>query len=116
MIAVPLLGIAVSYLFYGSKTLSAKNLLANPTAAAIHKFWFSGWGLDWLYQKIFVTPFLTLARINKKDIVDSLVALTMVVTTLANSLLSKTQNGQLRWYAASIVAGLVVIIAIGVML
>ena len=44
MIAVPLLGIGVSYLFFMSKTFSVEKLMANPLAAQLHQFWFSGLG------------------------------------------------------------------------
>lgn len=116
MILVPLIGIGVSYLFFMGKQLSTEKLLATPIAASLHKFWFSGWGVDWLYQRLLVTPFLALARINRKDIIDGFVGVLVNVTITANSLVVKTQNGQLRWYAASVAAGLVIIIAIGVML
>jgi len=116
MILVPLIGIGVSYLFFMGKQLSTEKLLATPIAASLHKFWFSGWGVDWLYQRLLVTPFLALARINRKDIIDGFVGVLVNVTITANSLVVKTQNGQLRWYAASVAAGLVIIITIGVML
>jgi len=56
MIAVPLLGIGVSYLFFMSKTFSVEKLMANPLAASLHRFWFSGWGMDALYDFLFVRP------------------------------------------------------------
>jgi NADH-quinone oxidoreductase subunit L len=116
MIAVPLIGIGISYLFFFSGQLSVEKLLSKPIATNLHKFWFSGWGMDWLYQKLFVTPFVVLARINRKDIIDGLVGVLVTLSTTANSLIVRTQNGQLRWYTASVVAGLVIIIAIGVLL
>ena len=116
MIVVPLIGIGVSYLFFLGGQLSPKKLLSQPIAATLHTFWFSGWGMDWLYQRLFVIPFLTLARINRKDIIDGLVGVIVSMATAANSLVVRTQNGQLRWYAVSVVAGLVIIIAIGVLL
>ncbi|MBT7227744.1 MAG: NADH-quinone oxidoreductase subunit L, partial [Gammaproteobacteria bacterium] len=116
MIAVPLLGIGLSYLFYMSKTFSVEKLMAMPIAASLHRFWFSGWGMDALYDLLFVKPFLLLARINKKDFIDAIYALLVEISRVAHSMLARTQTGQLRWYAMSIAAAVVLLIAIGVLL
>lgn len=116
MIAVPLLGIAVSYLFFMSKTFSVEKLLANPLAAKLHRFWFSGWGMDALYDLLFVKPFLFLARINKKDLIDSLYGLLVEISRAAHGMLARTQTGQLNWYALSIAGGVVILITVGVLL
>ena len=67
------LGIAVSYLFFMSKTFSVDKLMASALAK-LHAFWFGGWGFDTLYNAVLVRPFLFLARVNRKDIVDSFYA------------------------------------------
>ncbi len=116
MIAVPLLGIGVSYLFFMSKTFSVDKLMDNPLAASLHRFWFSGWGMDALYNFLFIQPFLFLARINKQDFVDAAYALIVEITRTAHGMIAKTQTGQLRWYALSIAGSVVIIITLGVLL
>ena len=116
MIAVPLLGIGLSYLFFMSKTFSVEKLMEKPIAASLHRFWFSGWGMDALYDLLFVKPFLFLARINKKDFIDAIYALLVEISRVAHGMLARTQTGQLRWYAMSIAAGVVLLIAVGVLL
>ncbi len=116
MIVVPLLGIGLSYLFYMSKTFSVEKLMSMPIAASLHRFWSSGWGMDALYDLLFVKPFLLLARINKKDFIDAIYALLVEISRVAHSMLARTQTGQLRWYAMSIAAAVVLLIAIGVLL
>ncbi|MDG2338876.1 MAG: NADH-quinone oxidoreductase subunit L [Gammaproteobacteria bacterium] len=116
MIAVPLLGIGLAYLFYMSKTFSVEKLMAKPIAAALHRFWFSGWGMDALYDLLFVKPFLFLARINKKDFIDAIYALLVEISRVVHGMLARTQTGQLRWYTMSIAAGVVLLIAVGVLL
>ena len=116
MIAVPLIGIAVSYLFFMRKSFSVEKLMASPLAASLHKFWFSGWGMDALYNFLFIRPFLFLARINKNDLVDAGYALIVSLTRTAHAMIAKTQTGQLRWYAATVAFGLVLIISLGELL
>jgi len=116
MIAVPLIGIGLSYLFYVSGHLSTEKLMSSGLARALHKFWFSGWGMDALYQALFVNPFLFLARLNRKDVIDAIYGLIVSITRFGHMRLARTQTGYLRWYALSVAAGLVVIISLGVML
>lgn len=116
MIAVPLLGIAVSYLFFMSKTFSVEKLMANPIAASLHRFWFSGWGMDALYDFLFVRPFVYLARLNKKDLIDAVYAGLVQISRVAHVMLARSQTGLLGWYALSIAAGVVLLIALGVLL
>ena len=49
---------------------------------SLHRFWFSGWGFDTLYNIVFVRPFVFLAVVNKQDVIDKFYAL-MVSTSEA---------------------------------
>ncbi len=116
MIAVPLIGIGIAYLFYGSKTFSVEKLMASPLSQNLHKFWNSGWGMDWLYDRLFVYPFMGLARINARDIIDQFYGLIVEINRTAHTMIARSQTGYLRWYALSVATGLVSIITIGVLL
>ncbi len=116
MIALPLAGIAISYLFYGSGALSVEKLMSLPVSRALHRFWNSGWGMDRLYDFLFVNPFLYLARVNAKDIIDAFYDMLAALSRAGHLLIVRTQTGYLRWYALSMAAGLVALIAVGVLL
>jgi NADH-quinone oxidoreductase subunit L len=116
MIVVPLIGIAISYLFYCSGQLSIDKLMASKLAQSLHRFWFSGWGMDKLYDGLFVRPFVALARLNSKDFIDWLYGLLVSLTRWGNALVVKSQTGYLRWYALSIALGLAVLLTLGVTL
>ncbi|MGI9250778.1 MAG: NADH-quinone oxidoreductase subunit L [Pseudohongiellaceae bacterium] len=116
MIVAPLIGIGISYLFYMSNVLSVEQLMKTALAKQLHRFWFSGWGMDALYQFLFVNPFLYLARVNRKDLVDGMYTLLAKATTWCHTQIIKTQTGYLRWYAATMAAALVLIIYLGVLL
>ena len=113
MIAVPLLGIALSYLFYGSRTLSVERLMSNTIAQGFHKFWFAGWGFDGLYRRLLITPYIWLAAVNKRDVVDTAAGLLVTLSEAGNSLLTRSQSGSLRWYILSVVGGTVLLITLG---
>ena len=44
----------------------------SPTLMGIRNFFFRGWGFDYLYDVVFVKPFLFITRVNKADIFDKL--------------------------------------------
>ena len=120
MILIPVLGVIVSWFLYGSKPYekagqhTRKSLLASPIGGFLNRFWFSGWGMDSLYQFIFVRPFLALAKINRKDVIDLVYTGIAMMARVGNSAVVMTQTGNLRWYAISLVGGLVLVIGLGV--
>ncbi|QJD30441.1 NADH-quinone oxidoreductase subunit L [Methylococcus geothermalis] len=112
--AAPFLGIAIGFLVYRTGTASAEALLKLPGGEALRRLWFSGWGMDWLYDRLFVHPFVALARLNKADGVDGLYRGVVALARLGHRLLVPTQTGQLRRYAAGMLFGAALILAVGV--
>lgn len=116
MIVVPLIGIAVSYLFFVSGTFSVEKLMSNNIAKFLHRFWFSGWYMDALYQRLLVNPFVWLAKLNRNDFFDALYNSLITISRSAHGLVAKTQTGYIGWYLLSMAAGLIAVLAVGVYL
>lgn len=113
---VSIIGIYAAYRLYLGKPRSAERIGALPAAPAIHRLWFSGWGFDWLYERIFIRPFLWIARTNKDDFVDLLYGGVAWYNRMFHSWLSLTQSGKVRWYAMGITLGAIITIGIAVLL
>ncbi|MCC7499646.1 MAG: NADH-quinone oxidoreductase subunit L, partial [Bryobacterales bacterium] len=64
-------GLAVAYLFFLARPQYSDAAARNLVFGMLHRYWFSGWGFDWLYDRVFVRPFLWAARINRSDFVDA---------------------------------------------
>ena len=107
-----LIGLYFAYLFHLQKRSLADALVANQVGRALHAWWFADWGLDWLYDKVLVQPFLWVARSNKGDFIDAVYTGVGRVSELLYRGLSATETGRVRWYAASIAAASVVFLAI----
>ncbi|HVB29006.1 MAG TPA: NADH-quinone oxidoreductase subunit L [Terriglobia bacterium] len=107
-----LLGFYFAYLFYVQKREYAEAITAPAISKALHQFWASDWGMDWLYERVFVRPIIWFARIDKSDIVDYIYTGIALVTELLYHGVRKTETGRMRWYAAGIAAGSIIFLTI----
>lgn len=105
-----LVGVYLAYVFYLKRSSVYEDISAKATV--LKKFLLYGWSFDALYDKLFVVPVVTLARINKRDFIDFVYTGIANINLFFNSLLSKTQNGNVRWYIMGIAFGAIVLIAI----
>ncbi len=105
-----LAGIAVSWFLFMQAPQIPAGLAANPATAWLGALWKNAWGFDWIYNRLFVRPFVFLSYIMRNDPVDG--AMNVVPATLSglNTLAAATQTGNLRWYAAVAGAGLCLLI------
>jgi len=111
--ALPLIGIGLALLIYGTRSISLEHWLTKPIAERLQRFWFDGWGLDWLYDRLLVRPYCAIAKLNHRDVVDFLYTGLATIIRGCHLLTTRTQTGQLRWYAASMLLGTLLVIAIG---
>ncbi len=116
MMGLPMLGIFVAWLVFVKKIINTDKLVASGLGALLHRFWFTQWGMDWLYDRVVVTPYVGLAKLNKNDFIDSFYNGTAKFTLILHGLVSDTQTGQLRWYAITLASGLLLLVSLGVLL
>lgn len=137
-IAASLGGIALAYLLFLRYPAFLHGLMLIPALAGIRKFWLSGGGFDHFYELLFVRPYLWLAHADRRDAIDNIYKMALscmlrwlqkvnphdVINTIYTGLaelclflyrvLSATQSGQVRRYAAAIATGSIGIIFIGI--
>ena len=101
-----------AWFVYQRNPALAAAIAENPAGRVLHRFWFSDWGMDWLYDRLFVRPVVWIARVNKADVVDSIYDGLASLATLCYRALSLTETGKLRWYAAWIAGGSAHLVAI----
>ncbi|MES2605527.1 MAG: NADH-quinone oxidoreductase subunit L [Pseudomonadota bacterium] len=116
MVLLPMLGGLAAWWIFVKGGINTDKLVASGLGKALHRFWFTQWGMDWLYDQIIVKPYVTLARINRKDFIDSIYNGTAKLTLVLHGLVSDTQTGQLRWYALTMISGVLLLVSIGVLL
>jgi NADH-quinone oxidoreductase subunit L len=113
---VAISGIYFAYLLYLKNPKYMQKLSQLRPVTLLKKYWYSGWGFDWLYDRLFVFPFLWLAAINKNDFIDFGYSSIAWLNRKSNEILVRTQSGQLRWYAIGLALGAVILLLIVVWL
>jgi NADH-quinone oxidoreductase subunit L len=111
-VVVSLTGIAVSWLLFVRLPLLPAALATNPTTRWIGALWRNAWGFDWLYNLVFVRPFVGLAHVNRNDAIDRIFDVIPASLRGLSAVATIAQNGNLRWYAAVAGAGLCLLIGL----
>ena len=108
---VAITGVVIAWLLFLGERKFTTALANSGVGRVVGGLWKNAWGFDWLYDHIFVKPFMFLVRINARDWADAGIGLLPWATRRGNELLAVTQSGKLRWYAATMAMGLVVVLA-----
>jgi NADH-quinone oxidoreductase subunit L len=103
-------GIAIAYYFVLRRPEITARLVQTKWGAALHHFWFNGWGFDWLDNEYIVRPFVRAAQMDKDDWVDLGPTVVAELSVMAAKVVNGWHNGRLRRYAAGIVLGAVVLL------
>jgi NADH-quinone oxidoreductase subunit L len=108
-------GIGLAWMAFGrgpSTTAEDRAAHVPGVSAGLSGFLMRGWDFDKLYDALVVKPFVGLARAGRGDVVDLLPRLIAYLVSGGNAIVRRTQVGRLRWYAAGIAAGAVIVLAL----
>ncbi|WP_342753913.1 NADH-quinone oxidoreductase subunit L [Pantoea sp. MBD-2R] len=109
---VAIVGILLAaFLWLGKRSL-VNSIASSAPGRFFSTWWFAAWGFDWLYDKVFVKPYLFVAWVLKSDPLNGLMNIPALFSRLANKGLVVSENGYLRWYVASMSVGAVVVLAL----
>lgn len=109
---IAIAGIALAaFLFLGERRL-ATSIANSAPGRLLSPLWFNAWGFDWLYDQLWVKPYLLATRLLARDPLDWMMGLPAWLALRGNQLLAWTVTGKLRWYAASMGIGAVLVLAL----
>ncbi|CAJ1849463.1 NADH-quinone oxidoreductase subunit L [Aeromonas veronii] len=109
---IAIAGIALAaFLFLGERRL-ATSIANSAPGRLLSTLWFNAWGFDWLYDQLWVKPYLLATRLVGQDPLDWMMGLPAWFALRGNQLLSWTVTGKLRWYAASMGIGAALVLAL----
>ena len=108
---VVFVGVGVAaFLFLGNRR-HVNNIAKSQAGLFLSSWWKSGFAFDALYSFLFVKPYVSLSTLNKDDLIDQAIDLLPRTAKLTHDILGISQNGQVRWYLATMAAGAVLVIA-----
>ncbi|MDO9619954.1 MAG: NADH-quinone oxidoreductase subunit L [Pseudomonas sp.] len=110
--AIAIIGIVLAALLFLGKRRFATAVAQSAPGRFLSAWWFAAWGFDWLYDKLFVQPYLLLCRLLRHDPIDRSIGLIPRLARGGNALLASSETGQVRWYATSIAGGAVLVLAV----
>ena len=110
-----LAGIGVAYQYFLRRPQRGQAIAHSPAGNALGRFWLAGWGFDWGYDRLFVRPFVWIAHVNRDDVLDGLYRGTAALNVALHRAFSRTQTGQVRWYAAGLAIGAIILLALMVL-
>ena len=113
--AIALAGILLSALLFLGKRRVATAIANSGPGRVLSAWWFAAWGFDWIYDKLLVQPYLWISHVLRRDPMDRGIGLVPRLVKGGHSVMSRTENGQLRWYAASLAFGAVLVLGAVVM-
>jgi len=110
-IATPFVGIIFSWFYYRNyRVVSDKSVTASQSTFVV--FCRNGLGFDTLYTVLLIKPYCFIAKLNRKDLFDQTLMLTAWYVRIWRDVLSVSQNGSLRWFAAAFGLSLVGLICV----
>ncbi len=112
--AAALAGIVLAWYFYLRRPALAARVAQSRAGAALGRWWIGGWGFDWLYNFIFVRPYVWLTQLGRDELLDGPFRTLGRTLDLAHAGMSWTVTGRVRWYAAALAAGAIAAIAVAV--
>lgn len=112
----PLIGLYLAYFLYIRRPEYVDRLAAAPFGAALQRYFFTGWGFDFIYAAIAVDRFRWLARVNRRDFIDLFFSGVAYTATSLFGGLRLSQAGKLRWYAAGIALGTFILLVLAISL
>lgn len=110
--AIALAGILLAALLFLGKRRFVTAVAQSAPGRFLSAWWFAAWGFDWLYDKLFVRPYLLLCRLLGRDPIDRGIGLVPRLVRGGNALLARSETGQIRWYATSIAGGAVLVLGL----
>ena len=110
--AIAIAGILLAAMLFLGKRRLVSAIAASAPGRFLGAWWYAAWGFDWLYALLFVKPYLLICRLLGRDPLDHAIGLIPATVRSSHEAMTSTENGYLRWYAASLALGAVVVLGI----
>lgn len=105
-------GILLAIFLYSGNRKQVQKYQKTAVGTFLSNLWLNAWGFDRLYDLLFVKPYLWVARGFQSDPLNTAINFLPLLCRWGNRLFSVGENGQIRWYLASMGIGAVLILTL----
>lgn len=106
-----LLGIGLAAILFLPRTSIVDRLVGPSAGRIVVPLWQAGWGFDRLYDRVIVQPWLSLTR-EADELLDRCSEVLVRGAESCHAWLSHSQTGHVRWYAATVAVGTLVLLGL----
>lgn len=111
-ISIPLIGVAIAWLIYYKGMLNPNGFTDSSAGVSLRRFWHNGWGMDTLYGTLLVTPYKSVSNALRSEWLDTIFHGIVNTCQGLHRSLSALQTGRMRWYATSMILGLLILVSL----
>ncbi|VFP80041.1 NADH-quinone oxidoreductase subunit L [Candidatus Erwinia haradaeae] len=105
-------GCVISALLWLGPSLYLQNITQSKLGRFLRIWWLSGWGFDWLYDRVFTQTYLKVARILSGDPLAMAVNSLAYIVHSSSKGLIMSESGYVRWHLAVMSGGAVFLLAL----
>jgi NADH-quinone oxidoreductase subunit L len=109
---VSLAGVWLAWIYYRQRYRWERTRAWQAVGLPLRDFLYHGWGFDWLYTRLLIRPYVFLATLNRRDVLDRTVMSLARAAAGVSRLFSASENGQVRTYAAGVLVGAILLAAL----
>ncbi|MFM2484172.1 NADH-quinone oxidoreductase subunit L [Celerinatantimonas yamalensis] len=109
---IAVVGVAIAAWLWLGKSRVVERIAMTGLGRLLRRYWFNAWGFDWLYDLLFVRTYLAISRLLRSDPINAAVDSARFLAQGSNRVLTYSENGQVRWYMASMGIGAVIILGL----
>lgn len=114
--AITILGILIAYILYAHSNTEIEEIVHTPIGRTLVRLWRNEWRFDKLLQLIFAQPYLYVTRLVKDDPLSKWVNVFTWGIRKINFRMALLENGRIRWYMVSVVAGAIMLLLLLVLI
>ena len=111
-IGIPIVGVILAWLIYLKGSLSVSGFTDSGFGTGLRNYWHGGWGIDTLYDATMVKPYRGISHAMRGEWLDSIYLGVVGFCVALGKGFSALQTGRMRWYATSIVFGLIILMSL----
>jgi NADH-quinone oxidoreductase subunit L len=105
-------GLLLAFYLYRLRRPLVDAIAGSAPGRSLRWLWFNDWGFDLAYDRALVQPLVRLAHADRGDVIDLFYRAVGRLTAQLHRAVARTETGRVRFYAAGIILGSVLLLGL----